>query len=48
MDDPALCDCTFGYSKAVFEKLFGRSVAVDLEQTILRGDSACVQRIRII
>lgn len=46
--DPALCACTAGYSKAVFEALFDATVKVELEQTILRGDSACVQRIRIM
>ena len=46
--DPDICACTAGYSKALFEALFDATVTVELEQTILRGHSACVQRIRVI
>jgi len=48
VDNPALCACTVGYTKAVFEALFERTVAVELEQTILRAAPVCVQRIRVI
>ena len=44
---PSLCHCTVGYSKSVFEALFGGTVEVTLEQSILNGDPACRQTIRI-
>ncbi len=40
---PALCNCTAGYSKKIFETLLGRPIDVNLEQTILRGDEICKQ-----
>ncbi len=43
-----LCNCTTGYSKKLFEILFDREVSVDLEQSILKGDSICEQTIIIL
>jgi predicted hydrocarbon binding protein len=42
-----LCNCTTGYSKNIFETLFGKKVVVILEKSILRGDTVCRQIIRI-
>lgn len=43
-----LCNCTVGYSKHLFETLFEKKVTIDLEKSILRGNSVCVQKIKII
>ena len=43
-----LCNCTIGYSKKVFEALFEKKVTINLEKSILRGDSICKQNIEII
>jgi len=43
-----LCNCTIGYSKKVFETLFEKKVAINLEKSILRGDPICKQIIVII
>lgn len=43
-----LCNCTIGYSKKVFETLFEKEVTIDLEKSILRGDSVCKQNIEIL
>jgi predicted hydrocarbon binding protein len=45
VNNPFLCYCTLGYSKAIFERLFDRPVDVKLKKTILRGDSICEQEI---
>ncbi len=46
--NPFLCHCTTGYSKRVFETLFGRPVEVRLLSSILRGGSLCKQEIVIM
>jgi len=38
---PWLCDCTCGWTKAVFETLLGHPVKVRLLQAIGRGDPVC-------
>ncbi|MCT4600613.1 MAG: DUF6144 family protein [Marinifilaceae bacterium] len=43
-----LCNCTIGYSKRLFERLFDKKVIVNLEKSILRGDSICKQNIKIL
>ena len=43
-----LCNCTIGYSKKLFETLFDKKVKIDLEKSILRGDSICKQTIKIL
>ncbi len=42
-----LCNCTIGYTKKVFETLFNRTIEVDLEQSILKGNKICKQLISI-
>ncbi len=38
-----LCNCTIGHTKKIFEALFNKTVTVDLEQSILKGDKICKQ-----
>jgi len=42
-----ICNCTLGYTKNIFETLFGRSVEVRLLKSILKGDTICEQGILI-
>ena len=42
-----LCNCTIGYTKKIFETLFNRTIKVELEQSILKGNKICKQLIRI-
>lgn len=39
------CYCTAGYSKALFEDIFGYAVEVELLQSIKTGDDICLMRI---
>lgn len=39
------CQCTTGYSKVLFEKVFGCKVDVELLQSIKMGDQLCLMRI---
>jgi predicted hydrocarbon binding protein len=39
------CQCTTGYSKALFEKAFGCEVDVELLKSIKMGDHICLQKI---
>jgi len=43
--NPFLCNCTIGYTKAIFEKLFDKTIEVKLRKSILRGDPICKQEI---
>lgn len=45
--DPFLCNCTIGYTKQIFETLFGRPVRVELIRSVLNGDGICEQKISI-
>ena len=45
--DPFLCNCTVGYTKQIFETLFGRPVKVKLMKSILNGDDICWQKISL-
>jgi len=45
--NPSLCNCTVGYTKQIFETLFGKPVKVKLMKSILNGDSICKQRISV-
>ena len=45
--DPFLCNCTVGYTKQIFETLFGQPVNVQLLKSILNGDSICKQIISL-
>jgi predicted ArsR family transcriptional regulator len=42
-----LCNCTTGYTKKIFETLFNKTIKVDLEQSILKGNKICKQNIKI-
>jgi len=44
---PFLCNCTIGYTKQIFETLFGRPVKVELLKSILNGNNFCKQKITI-
>lgn len=35
------CDCTKGWTKQVFETALGRTVDVEIEASIIRGDQQC-------
>lgn len=48
MTPPEFCDCTLGWQQAAYSAVLGRSVEVTLEESILRGASRCVFRIRIV
>ncbi|MFA8298644.1 MAG: DUF6144 family protein [Hyphomicrobiales bacterium] len=48
VDNPFLCNCTVGYSYKIFETLFQKKVKVDLETSILNGQTVCKQRIEIL
>lgn len=39
------CQCTTGYSKVIFEKLFGCGVDVDLLKSVKMGDDICLMKI---
>lgn len=45
--DPFLCNCTIGYTKEIFETLFGRPVEVELIKSILNKDEICLQKISL-
>ena len=47
VDNPFLCHCTQGYTKEIFETLFGRTVNVELQKSILNGDDICRQVISV-
>lgn len=44
---PALCHCTCGREKAMWSAFFGRPVKTEIVESILRGGSDCVVRVRI-
>jgi hypothetical protein len=44
----AFCDCTLGWQAAVYSRIIGRPVEVELERSILRGDQHCAYLVRII
>jgi hypothetical protein len=39
------CHCTTGYSKVLFEKVFGCEVEVELLESIKAGDAVCLMKI---
>lgn len=45
LNSKAWCQCTTGYSKALFEKAFGCEVTVDLLKSIKSGDDICLMKI---
>jgi predicted ArsR family transcriptional regulator len=44
----AFCDCTLGWQQAAYSAVLGKPVAVELEESILRGGKRCVFRVHII
>ena len=46
--NPFLCNCTRGYTKQIFETLFGKQVNVQLQKSILNGDTICKQKVSIV
>jgi hypothetical protein len=44
---PDFCNCTLGWQKEAYSAILGRPVEAELEESILRGGSRCVFRIRI-
>jgi predicted hydrocarbon binding protein len=42
------CECTLGWQKAAYAAITGRPVEAELEESVLRGGSRCVFRIRIL
>ena len=47
VNHPFLCNCTVGYTKQIFETIYGRPVKVALQKSILNGDDICKQIIKI-
>lgn len=45
LDTYAWCQCTTGYSKALFEEAFGCAVDVELLKSIKVGDEICLMKI---
>jgi len=45
--DSFLCNCTKGYSKAIFEALFDQPVDVQILESILNGDKICKLTIKV-
>ena len=41
------CDCTLGWQRAAYSAILGRPVEAEIEESLLRGGSRCVFRIRI-
>jgi predicted ArsR family transcriptional regulator len=44
----AFCDCTLGWQEVAYSAVLGKPVAVELEESILRGGKRCIFRIRTI
>lgn len=45
LDTDTWCQCTTGYSKCLFEQVFGCEVMVDLLKSIKMGDDICLMEI---
>jgi predicted hydrocarbon binding protein len=45
---PEFCDCTLGWQKEAYAAILGRPVDAELEESILRGGSRCIFRIRVV
>ena len=41
------CNCTLGWQKAIYSVVSGKPVEAEIEESILRGGTRCVFRIRI-
>jgi predicted hydrocarbon binding protein len=42
------CNCTLGWQKATYSALLGRPVEAEIGESILRGGTQCIFRIRIL
>ena len=47
LETDAWCQCTRGYTKALFERAFGCEVEVELLKSIKTGGESCLQRITL-
>lgn len=45
LDTDTWCQCTTGYSKVLFEKVFGCEVMVELLKSVKMGDDICLMKI---
>ena len=45
LESSAWCQCTTGYSKVLFEKVFGCEVSVELLEAVKMGDDRCLMEI---
>lgn len=45
LSSSAWCECTTGYSKVLFETVFGCPVSVELQKSIKMGDERCLMTI---
>ena len=43
---PTWCQCTVGYTRAMFESIFGCAVESELMQSIKMGDDICLIRVK--
>ncbi|NLI98733.1 hypothetical protein GX441_08765, partial [bacterium] len=41
------CECTVGWTRAMFEQALNRSVDVKLESSVIRGDKECRLRVML-
>jgi hypothetical protein len=44
----SFCDCTLGWQEEAYSEILGRPVKAELEESILRGGTRCVYRIKIV
>ena len=42
------CECTLGWQKEAYSTILGKPVEAEIEESILRGGSRCVFRIRLV
>jgi hypothetical protein len=45
---PSYCWCSVGYVKEMHERIFGRSLNVELVRSVLRGDLRCQFRMTLV
>lgn len=44
----SFCDCTLGWQEEAYSEILGRPVKAELEESILRGGTRCVYRIKVV
>jgi hypothetical protein len=44
---PTYCHCSVGYVKEMHERMFGKPVAAELEDSVLRGGRRCRFKITV-